>query len=236
MRGFSLIEVMISLVLLSFLMMGTYTMVDNSQRTKDSVITEDRSVLQIQMALNRLEADFSQIYSPAYFSQEKEKKPPDGRYQATEQFPRVTVEGHIVPLLEFGDDTLTFLTSSNRRKMQDVKQSRWAWVRYTLEDSDSSVAWVRRSIAGDPFSPQIYWDKIRPQILVRNVKSIKFWFWDVQGKEWAEQTPDNEEKVHAIKVELVWLDNDEVEQSNTRVFRVLWPHPNFFFNLLQGLE
>ena len=121
-KGFSLIEVMISLVLLAFLMMGAYVMVDNSQRTKDSVTVEDRTMLQAQMALNRLEADFSQLYSPAYFVQEKKEKRAPVGYQATEQFPRMTGEGQIVPLLEQSDDsTLVFMTSSNRRKMRDIK-------------------------------------------------------------------------------------------------------------------
>ena len=96
--------------------------------------------------------------------------------------------------------------------------------------------WIRRSTSGDPFAPQIYWDKIRPQVLMRNVKSIQFWFWDVQDKEWVENLPEEVEKLYALKVELIWFDVNEVEQSNTRVFRVLWPHPNFFFNLLQGVE
>ena len=73
-KGFSLVEVMISLVLLSFLMMGTYVMVDNSQRTKETVSTEDRAMLQVQMAFNRLEADFSQIYSPAYFAPQRKRR------------------------------------------------------------------------------------------------------------------------------------------------------------------
>ena len=221
-----------------------YTMVDNSQRTKDTVTAEDSGLLQIQMALNRLETDFSQIYSPIYFSSEQNKKLEKANsYQPTERFPKVTKEGHPVPLFEHPDDeTLVFMTSSHRRKMEDVKQSRWAWVQYTVEDFDSdedsgsSKMWVRRSIASNPFAPEVYWDKIRPQILVKNIESVRFLFWNARDKEWVENFPSIEGKLYAVKVELVWFDADSVEQSNTRVFRVLWPHPNFFFNLLQGVE
>ena len=232
--GFSLIEVMISLVILSFLMMGIYTIVDNSQRTKEFITAEDNSVLQVQLALNRLDSDFSQMYSPLYFSAKKEAKKSSNEYQPSEQFPNITEEGHPVPLLDQSDDsTLTFMTSSNRRKMQDIKQSRWTWVQYTLEDFDSSQAWVRKSVAGNPFAEQIYWDKIRPQVLVRKVASVNFWFRDVEKKEWVEDLQNISGKLYAIKVELNWYDVNDIEQTNTRVFRVLWPHPNFFFDLLQ---
>ena len=236
--GFSLIEMMISLIILSFLMMGIYTMVDNSQRTKDVVTTEDRALLQVQMALNRLESDVSQIYSPRYFTSRQEKKSPLVQsYRATEQFPEMTSDGHPIPILEHPDDeTIMFMTSSNRRKMEDSKQSRWAWVQYTLEDSDSSKIWVRRSVVGNPFAPQVYWDKVRPQVLVKNIVSLEFWFWDVDRKEWVEDFERVEKKLYAVKVKLVWLDAGDIEQTNTRVFRILWPYPNFFYNLLQGVE
>ena len=241
MKGFSLIEVMISLIILSFMMLGTYTMVDNSQRAKDSVTVEDSTLLQVQMALNRFEADFSQIYSPRYFASKQNKKkkelPSLDMYNATEQFPELSKDGHPVPLLEQVDDnTLSFMTSSNRRKMQDIKQSRWTWVQYTLEDSDSSNVWVRRSSASDPFSPRVDWDKVRPQVLVKKVKEIQFSFWDVRNKDWVESLSEVAENLYAVKIDLVWLDANDGEQSNTRVFRVLWPHPNFFYNLLEGVQ
>ena len=236
MAGFSLIEMMISLVILSFLMMGVYTMVDNSQNAKDSITVEDNAVLQVQLALNRLDSDFSQIYSPLYFSAKKGlKHSSEESYRYSDQFPEVTAEGHPVPFLDKSDDgTLTFMSSSNRRKMQDIKQSRWVWVQYALEDDGSSQAWVRKSIAGNPFVEQLYWDQIRSQVLLRKVASVHFWFWDVEKKEWVEELQSLKKKVYAMKVELTWYDANNIEQSNTRVFRTLWPWPNFFFDLLQG--
>ena len=232
--GFSLIEVMISLVILSFLIMGIYAMVDNSQRAKDSVTLEDNSALQAQLALNRLDTDFSQMYSPLYFSGKSTKSLKENE-QVSEQFPWLTEEGYPVPFLEQSDDhTLSFMTSSNRRKMQDVKQSRWVWVQYTLEDSDSFQTWVRKSMASNPFAERISWEDIRSQVLLKKVKSIAFWFWDIDKKEWVEELNDSAKKIYAIKVELIWYDVNDIEQSNTRVFRVLWPYPNFFFELLQG--
>ena len=222
------------------MMLGTYAMVNNSQDAKDSVTTEDNAVLQVQLALNRLESDFSQIYSPVYYSSKK-KKPSRNlleNYPPTQQFPRVTEEGHPIPQFDHSDkETLAFMTSSNRRKMEDIKQSRWAWVRYTLEDVDSVPSWVRRSTAEDPFAANMDWDEIRPQTLVKNVKSILFEFWDVEKKEWVEEWDDDlENRLYAIRVELVWLDSNEIEQTTTRAFRVLWPYPNFFFNLIQSIR
>ena len=236
--GFSLLEVMMSLVVLSFLMLGTYAMVNNSQDAKQSVTVEDNAVLQVQLALNRLESDFSQIYSPIYFSSRNKNNSSAEVYSPNEQFPGVTGEGHPIPLLEHSDkETLMFMTSSNRRKMEDVKQSRWAWVQYTLEEVDSVFTWVRRSTAEDPFAPNLDWGELRPQILVKNVKDIIFKFWDVEKKDWIEGWDDDTgKKLYAVRVELNWIDANEIEQTNIRVFRVLWPYPNFFFNLIKSIK
>ena len=235
--GFSLLEVIMSLVLLSFMMLGTYTMIDNSQNAKDSVTVEDNALLQVQMALNRLESDFSQIYSPIYYSpKSKARKVASSEpYSSSEQFPVMTDDGHPIPRLEHPDEsTLVFMTTSNRRKMQEVKQARWSWVHYSLEDVDSGTAWVRKSTAANPFAPQMNWDEVRPQVLMRNVKSILFKFWDVDKKEWVEDWEDDPQKrLYAIKVALTWVDANEVEQTSIRAFRALWPYPNFFFNLLR---
>ena len=65
--GFTLIEVLIAVILLSFLMISVYTIVDNSSNTIHSVTQEDRDFIQIETALSRLDKDFNQIYSPLYY-------------------------------------------------------------------------------------------------------------------------------------------------------------------------
>ena len=147
----------------------------------------------------------------------------------------MTGEGHPVPFLDRPDDeTLTFMTSSNRRKMRNIKQSRWVWVQYALEDFDSSKRWVRRSIAGNPFAPQIFLGQNSSPDFAQECQEYPVLVLGRGGQEWAEDFQKAAKKFYAVKVELVWYDDSKVEHSNTRTFRTLWPHPNFFSICFRG--
>src|SRR5690606_15709908 len=68
-QGLTLLEIMIAIVLLAFVMFGVVAITENSQNTKDRTVQTDRDNLQIETAMARLEWDFSQIWSPLYYSQ-----------------------------------------------------------------------------------------------------------------------------------------------------------------------
>jgi prepilin-type N-terminal cleavage/methylation domain-containing protein len=67
-RGFTLIEVLIAILLLSFITIGVVTITENAMNTKDRTTQLNEDNLQIETAMSRFEWDFSQIYSPLYFS------------------------------------------------------------------------------------------------------------------------------------------------------------------------
>ena len=66
-RGFTLIEVLIAIALLSVLSLGIINFSEFVITSSDSTIEEDKDFLQIETALSRLEWDFSQIYTPLAF-------------------------------------------------------------------------------------------------------------------------------------------------------------------------
>lgn len=232
-KGFSLIEVLISLVILSLLMISLYALVDTSQKRKDRITLEDREILQAQLAFNRIDADFSQIYSPLYFSklpsrQRRLRYPPP----SSDQFPSATEEGDPIPTIENPDqNTLIFMSSANRRKIQDIKQSRLLWVRYTLRKSESEDSplfdLIRISTANDPFAQRLDWEPLRKQVLLDGVESLDFQFWNQKRKEWEENLRNlpKGQALAALKVILRWKDDSGKEYKNTRVFRPLWPSP-----------
>jgi len=90
--GFTLLEVLIAITILSLLMVSIYSVIENSTTTKDRIITEDRDKMQLEMAFARIETDLEYIYSPLYYeSTQKEdtalytkafKKAPPGLGQA----------------------------------------------------------------------------------------------------------------------------------------------------------
>lgn len=158
---------MVAITLLSLLMVSIFTITDSSIDTKDQVVLEDREFLQVQTFLDRLDMDFSQIYSPLYFSFPRigpntpgvqaaelfdEENPPP-RYQPTEKFP-LESHGQIpIPVIMNEDaQSLIFMTSSNRRKTYNSNQSRYAWVSYYLtaiepddpDDPDEELSEMRR--------------------------------------------------------------------------------------------
>ncbi len=70
-KGFTLIEVLIAIAILSVLMTAIYSIVDNSVNTNDRVSKEDREILELEIGLMRLTRDLELIHSPLYFDTEK---------------------------------------------------------------------------------------------------------------------------------------------------------------------
>lgn len=66
-EGFTLLEVLIAITILSMLMVSIYSIIDSSTTTKDKVLSEDREKMQFEMGITRLETDFEFIHSPLYF-------------------------------------------------------------------------------------------------------------------------------------------------------------------------
>ena len=161
-KGFTLIEILVAITVLSLLMVSVYNLVDSSSRTKDQILAEDKVYLQIHSALDRFALDWSQLYTPLYHAvpykgtnpndsyqdnysneseQGKTKKGPKRqtvqiKYEPTDLFPLVTSKEHLVPTI---DDPkrgeIVFMTTSGRRVFENSKQSRYIWVKYFLRPS-----------------------------------------------------------------------------------------------------
>jgi prepilin-type N-terminal cleavage/methylation domain-containing protein len=68
-RGFTLLEILIAITLLAFITLGVVSITEDATNTKDRTIEINKNNLQVETAMSRFEWDFSQIYSPLYFSQ-----------------------------------------------------------------------------------------------------------------------------------------------------------------------
>jgi prepilin-type N-terminal cleavage/methylation domain-containing protein len=255
-RGFSLIEVIVAITLLSFIMVLVIQTTDSSITTKEKISLEDRDILQAEMAIERMDLDFSQIYSPLYFSPPKAKGLNRGRnyynqnnapdektfpFKPSKNFPKETKHGYPVPRIDNDRGTLSFLTSSNRRKFEDIKQSHYAWVKYSLRNSTlktereelnaikdlAPYELVRTFIAGDIYNRDFDWKKKKSYLLLRYVKKLKFQFWHSKRKKWVDRLRELPQKdaevLRAVKITIVWVSKDKVENKVTRVSRPLWP-------------
>lgn len=246
--GFTLLEVLIAITLLSFVMLSVVSITDDSIRTKERVTSEDAEYLQVETAMNRVDWDISQAYSPLYFSHEMKPNnlsPDEGdaynqlvaKYQTNDRFAFPSYDALPVPLYKRdGKNTITFFTTSNRRKLKNIKQSHYAWVQYTIENDDdisSTTKGAAKGILVRKFAPNdvynteaVDWSKIKSQVLLRNVESVLFEFWNPATRKWVSSLKlikNGNYLFRGVKITLKWIDPDGIETTHIRVFRPLFP-------------
>jgi prepilin-type N-terminal cleavage/methylation domain-containing protein len=246
--GFTLVEILIAITILSFVMLSIITITDSSITTKDRVIAEDEQYMQVETALSRMDWDISQAYSPLYFSHEMKPQnltQDEGEaynrliqeYQNNDRFAFPSYDALPVPIYKADNkNSLTFFTSSNRRKLQNIKQSHFAWVYYGIENDDAvntsdgmaKGVLVRKFEAHDVFNnTAVDWSRIKSQVLLRNVENIKFEFWNPSTQKWVDSLDVVKHGKHlfrGVKLTLEWIDPTGNKAEIIRVFRPLMPN------------
>lgn len=248
-EGFTLIEVMISITILSFISYATFRMVNTNTDTKDRVIKEDRQTVQTLTAIGRLDSDITQIYNPLFSSSKllptasgaSSDIYADNTSNANGAFDGKANTGALIPQFKSEDkSTIIFLTLANRRKMADTKESRFAWVKYSLrsmepdpDNPDDKTAGlyelVRQTIAIDIFNPTQDWSKPKFQVVMERIKNLEFSFWDERAKKYTtslQELNENKNLIRSLKVNITWVDDDNNEQKIEKAFRVLYPYFN----------
>jgi prepilin-type N-terminal cleavage/methylation domain-containing protein len=237
-KGFTLIEVLISITILSFLMAYVYTIVDSSSRTKDTITKEDRELMDIERALDRIAIDFSQIDSPLYYSPvyRKPKNQPSfgsgpkaNLPETSNNFPQLSHFGKPVPNKESSKSEFLFLSNANRRRLQDVKQGRTVWIRYYIDDAENSrggYQLMRQFVAENIYGPETDWGSVDTQPLLNHIKSFSFEFWDPGKKKFVSsirELNNYKDMLRLIRVKLEWVGEGEAITEISRTYRALWP-------------
>lgn len=249
-NGFTLLEIIIATTLLSFLMLGTYSLVDSGSLTMNRTVSEDRDFLQVETFFSRLEQDFAQIYSPLYYTSElsvrnlsPEKLPPDitkaqynmaKKYRPSDNFPSISKIGIPIPaVLSEEKHELIFLSMANRRKLENSKESTFAWIRYNLianradDRNPEAPNIITRGIKSiDPYAPENDWEEIKNHPILYNVEKLEFHYWNPEREEYADRLRDLGNKsnvLRALKVVLIWRDSSNFEYKFERFFLPLWP-------------
>jgi prepilin-type N-terminal cleavage/methylation domain-containing protein len=289
--GFTLLEILIAITLLAFISLGVVNITENAVQTKERTTQINENNLQIETAMSRFEWDFSQIYSPLYFStvmnmnqlqngqnipassnsgpqglnnsetpNNNNKQPSQtnpmlqqyyeqliNRFERNEHFSSVSSEGYPIPRFYSPDkDVFEFFTSSNRRKIENQKQSHFAWVRYALTSQEqteeeeenlklpkSLKSLVRYFAPDDPYGDKRIdiedEQRVKGVVLLRNVEKIEFNFWDPVRRKWQtslRSIQDGENIVRGIKFIITWYDSYGAKKTTSRIFRPLWPQVN----------
>lgn len=243
--GFTLVEVLIAITILSFISFSTYKMVDSNTDTKERVVKEDQVTIQGLTAIGRLDSDFSQIYNPLYFNSKLAPTTAnldsiysDQNTSSNGSFDGKTQNGSLIPQFKSEEkSSIVFLTLANRRKIYNSKESRFAWVKYSLSpmepdpenpDDNSSGLFnlTRQSIASDIYSSSLDWQKPKPQIVMDRIKELEFQFWDERSKKFTSslnELNENKNLIRSIKISIKWIDQENNEQKIEKTFRTIFP-------------
>jgi prepilin-type N-terminal cleavage/methylation domain-containing protein len=255
--GFTLIEVLIAIVLLAFVSLYTFKMVSTSTDTKETVVKEDQTIVQTLTAVARLDSDFSQIYTP--LSSSSKVSPQNDNYanysdslNSNTLFDGNTKNGKLIPQFQsLEKSNVIFFTAANRRKVQDTKESRFAWVKYSLrkmekDDEDQSTTkrdgeyeLIRQTITTNLFGNELDWSNAKAQVLMEHIKNLEFSFWDMRAKKFTTSVLElNELKNYprALKMNLTWIDENNHEQTIVKTFRPLNPYFNTKLDDIAGSQ
>lgn len=272
--GFTLLEILIAISILAFISLGVVSITENAAITKERTTKINENNLQIETAMSRFEWDFSQIYSPLYFSTRLNSnlsQNPNNlnsnlnsnleagqvnpylqqyyeqvaiRFERNEHFSSLSKEGLPIPRFFSPEKNIfEFFTTSNRRKVENQKQSHFSWVRYSLaaqeeiedEEENSNIpkslkSLVRYVSSDDPYSDKRIniedVDRVKGAILLRNVENLEFQFWDLQKRKWESSLNSiqgGDGLIHGVKILITWYDSFGNKKTTSRIFRTLWP-------------
>src|SRR5690606_18925637 len=124
------------------------------------------------------------------------------------------------------------------RKLVNIKQSHFAWIKYTIENDPlmqegddekfNGKALLRYQLVENPFAQEeIDWQDIKPQVLLRNIEKINFSFWDENKKQFIEGLDlikNGRHLIRAIKVLIEWKNADGNIVEIEKIFRPLYPN------------
>jgi prepilin-type N-terminal cleavage/methylation domain-containing protein len=166
------------------------------------------------------------------------------RFERNEHFLGVSKEGMPVPRFYAPEkNVFEFFTTSNRRKVENQKQSHFAWVRYALAEQEQTEAeeqnanmpkslksLVRYFSPDDPYSEKRIniedVARVKGAVLLRNVEQLEFQFWDLQRRKWETSLRNiqgGESVIRGVRVLVTWYDSFGNKRSTARIFRTHWP-------------
>lgn len=248
-KGLSLAEILISLSILAFFSVAVVNITQDSIGTKERIVSEDKEKMLVERAINRIMEDFSNLYSPLSFSaihrpsktgypgEENDnlllnERRTNQMYLQSTYWLGPTYSGHPVPkIVSPSKEVFQFFTTANVRKFQDSKQSTFAWIRYEVKNNESDegpgeLSLIRYLINENIYDPDSAINNVRPYILMKNLKSFEFHFWDPRSKRFVEnlrEAQNGELKIQALKIKLTWVRKSGIEEEEERLFTPLWP-------------
>lgn len=249
--GFSLLEVLVGLFLITFISLGMVSTIDTVSSGLETLSKEDPPYYQVESFFQRFQQDLNSLYTPLYFTVEEQKNAQNNRdsrfetnvYDKSETFPKVANNAQPIPvILNPEKNTLIFLVNNHKRVLKNSKQSNFAWIRYSVKADDNISEeegakdypnMITRSVISENiFGPQFDWTNIKEAPILPNVKSMTISYWKkdegsigIKGKFVDNIELLNEDKYmpRLFKITVIWKNPESEEREFNRIFRVNWP-------------
>lgn len=171
-KGFTLLEVLVSIALLSLIAFSIVRITQDSTTSKIEIINEDNDLLRIHTSVSAIEKDVHHFYSPLYQHPRINTQPLRPNANATEEerqafseferdlysqfqnnrrFSGYAQNLDLIPkVIKESNHTITFLSNGYQRKNLNENKSQFSWITYTLEEPSSDDIEFLKEVHPEP--------------------------------------------------------------------------------------
>lgn len=183
--GFTLIEVLIAIALLSLMSIAIFQVTTRSFDINFRLGKESTDYISVVLSLQTVEADLSQIFSPPL---EKVTTPTQANPLESPEFWSIPIRGDGIrrSRLKGTKERLSFITNGNRRVEENSPQSDFLKVVWEIERNSSGSYTLYRSTDWDAFEVE---QNRKPNriALLENLTSASFRYYRLENKAWEDQ-------------------------------------------------
>lgn len=169
-RGFSLIEVVITIAIMMSLTIAVASMLKSGFEVKEGLSQKSKVVHRLQVAMDRIARDLEHAFLISTVK-DQNKNPLQRR---TKTLFKIDRSG--------GTDRLLLTTKTHRPLLAGANEADLTFVVYQLKDAQDAAGRKHLYRAESPVIPEDFKDEPTPHILARHFKSVSFEAWD--GEKW----------------------------------------------------
>jgi len=195
--GFTLIEVLIAMALLSLMSIAIFQITTKSFDLNFRLGNESTDYISIALSLQTLEIDLAQIYSPPLDETPVNPTQPGQQADGRPEIPQEASNFWSAPLRPDGvrrsrvqgtKERITFITNGNRRVEADTPQSDFLKVTWEIERNSEGAFSLFRTTDWNAFDYEDNPARRPPRVaLMENLASASFSFYRRETKTWEDQ-------------------------------------------------
>ncbi len=242
--GFSLLEVLISIVLLVVISFSIFQAISETYKLRDVITHEGDFYNGIRLAMNVVQRDIELLYSPLLMKPEEKKsnRPPSAEvdqelpeYTPSEFFGPPVDKTGIRPTRFFGSDSkLSFVSASHVRVYKDATETDLNKIGYALDTDTDQIPEPGLKMLIKTSSTAVFnYDELkdnskRKYPLLHGIKKLQFRFYQKEKQQWysswdSEKSDFKDKMPDAVEVKLEVLGPSNLNFEGTYRFKPEMP-------------